>query len=308
LPGVNPVAAYADPRLSLLCVKGVQEDLKLTKEQLKKLNPLFEAQKALEEALTKPDSLADTGAKLRELQGGKKVITDALTREQHKRLKQLQMQQRGPLAFLDQKVTQDLRISREQQKRFFLAVQKSFQKMGEIARDAKGDADQMEEKLTELHKGLADDIVKALSAQQQAKWNDLVGKPYKGTLPSPFRGMMGMLAANAPGPGGFTPPNGAPMPPGFPGFRPPGGGPPGGLPGIVPPGGQPGGLPGILPPGGQPPPAGQPQPPAPPKGAPPAPPGGSGPTPPAPPGGLPPIVPPGDPGGLPPIVPPPKGP
>jgi hypothetical protein len=305
------VAAYADPRLSLLCVKGVQEDLKLTKEQLKKLNPLFEAQKALEEALADPKSLMETGPKIRELKGGKKIITDALTRAQHKRLKQLQMQQRGPLAFLDQKVTQDLRISREQQARFYGAVRDSFVKLGEVARDTKGDKDQMEEKLTELHKGLTDDIVKALSAQQQTKWHDLIGARYKGTLPSPFHGMMGTLAANLSGPGGFGPPGGSPMPPGFPGFGPPGGQPgvvpPGGLPGIVPPGGQPGGLPGILPPGG--PPAGQP--PAPPKGNPPVPPGGPG-TPPAPPGaqpgGLPPIVPPGGSGGLPPIVPPGKGP
>jgi hypothetical protein len=304
---VNPITAYADPRLSLLSVKGVQDELKLTKEQLKKLTPLFEAQKALEEALANPDSLTDTGAKVREIKGSKKIITDALTREQHKRLRQLQLQQRGPLAFVDQKVTQDLRISREQQMRFYVAVQKSFLKMGEIARDAKGDKDEMEEKLTELHKGLTDDIVKALSAQQQTKWHDLIGQPYKGTLPSPLLGMMSVLAANMAGPNGGT------MPPGFSGFGPPGGQPgaipPGGLPGIVPPGGQPGGLPGIVPPGGQPPPAGQP--PAPPKGNPALPPGGSG-TPPAPPGaqpgGLPPIVPPGGSGGLPPIVPPGKGP
>src|SRR5262249_50922364 len=188
-------------------------------------------------------------------------------REQHKRLRQLQMQQRGPLAFLDQKVTQDLRISREQQMRFYAAVQKSFLKMGEIARDAKGDKDQMEEKLIELHKGLTDDIVKALSAQQQTKWHDLIGQAYKGNLPSPFLPMMSALAAI------MANPTGTPRPPGFRGLGPPGGQ-PGGLPGIVPPGGQPGGLPGIVPPGGQPPPAGQP--PAPPKGNPPVPPGGSG--------------------------------
>jgi hypothetical protein len=301
-PKVNP-AAYADPRLSLLGVKGVQDDLKLTKAQLKKLTPLFEAQKALEEALTDPDSLVDTGARARELQGSKKVITDLLTRDQHKRMRQLQVQQRGPLAFLDPKVTQDLRISREQQMRFYVAVQKSFVKMAEIARDTKGDKEQMGEKLTDLHKDLTDNMVKALSTQQQTKWHDLIGQPYKGNLPSPLLGVMSAYAAN------LTGPNAGAMPPGFSGFYPPGGqpgaAPPGGLPGIVPPAGPPGGLPGIVPPGG-PPPAGQP--PMPPGGTPPAPPGGV-PPPPAPPGGTgTPPAPPAPPGGLPPIVPPGKGP
>jgi hypothetical protein len=306
-PVVNPAAAYADPRLSLLSVKGVQEDLKLSKEQLKKLTPLFESQKVLEEALANPKSLTDTGAKIRELQAGKKVITDALTREQHKRLRQLQIQQYGPLAFLDQKVTQDLRISREQQTRFRAAVYSSFSvaKLAEIARDTNGDKERMQEKLTELHKGLADDMLKALNEKQQSKWHDLIGAEYKGTLPSPFQGVMSVLAANLNNPGGVPPG-------GITGFGPPGGqpgvAPPGGLPGIVPPGGPPGGapggLPGILPPSG-PPPAGQP----PPKGGnPPAPPGRPGTPPPPPPGtnpgGLPPIVPPGQEGGLPPIVPP----
>jgi hypothetical protein len=269
----------ANPRLELLKAKAVQEDLKLTEDQVKKVTEAIAKQKGMTGFPPKIQPGGDPFKALREAnEAAAKSVTDLLKPEQVKRLGQLELQQRGPNALLDPKITKDLNISKDQQLQVVKTIQTNTMRVFSSLKGGGGKIDFQEigKRLAEVNQKSMDEVVKAFTPEQKTKWKELAGEPFKGVLPSV--GGPGLM----PGPGGFPmPPGGLPGGPGgFPGgpggFPMPPGGFPGGQPGF--PGGQPG-LPGgfPMPPGGQPgfpggvptPPGGQPgQPPRPPAGAP----------------------------------------
>ena len=102
----------------LLFNKSVQEELKLTPDQITKLRT--EAETVLggfKDQLTKLKDM-EPSARARVLstitEKTNKVVTSILDREQVQRLRQIDMQQRGPLALYDEEVRKNLNITEAQ--------------------------------------------------------------------------------------------------------------------------------------------------------------------------------------------------
>src|SRR5205807_2478489 len=112
-----------------------------------------------------------------------KELDNILTPAQGKRLRQLEIQQRGPSALFAPEVRKNLDLSAEQIKDISAALRNQFQKLGAALKDLKGDREALAKKMAELNKAALEDAVKVLTPAQQGKWKELAGEPYKGTLP-----------------------------------------------------------------------------------------------------------------------------
>src|SRR5262245_36940200 len=101
--------------LRLLEVPDVQKDLKLSDEQLKKINDLLQKQKQKFKELLKDVKGKEVFEKMKELtEAGQKAAMEMLTEPQKTRLKQLEFQTRGARAFVDPQVVKDLELTDEQ--------------------------------------------------------------------------------------------------------------------------------------------------------------------------------------------------
>ena len=174
--------AFAGPEMVLLQDKGVRKELRLTKEQIKKVDEL--AQKHAE-ALK--DLSAKNGLmKIKEVaESSKKTIGETLTKDQAERLDQLVLQAAGTDAFLgDPKTRADLNLTGDQLAKIASAFQEAMKKHfgGTSPKGAKG-AD-VQKTLAEVNRTAMADALKVLTPEQQTKWKAMVGALYDGVLPS----------------------------------------------------------------------------------------------------------------------------
>jgi Spy/CpxP family protein refolding chaperone len=189
-PGVKiqpvPIGGLGGPNMMMINDKGVQADLKITEEQAAKIRDIGEKQtEALKEIRSTKEGFKkyqEMAAKLRD------DLNGILTRDQAKRLKQLELQARGPTALFDPQVTKDLGMTNEQRLKVSQTVQQQLQKMSQIIKDANGNFEAINKGMRELNQSALEEAVKTLSREQQGKWRELVGEPFKGVLPGQFGG------------------------------------------------------------------------------------------------------------------------
>ena len=169
------------PEIALLQDKGVQKELKLTDEQIKKAD-------AIKADPKDPKSMLDPEAI-------KKAVADILDRDQTKRLGQLVIQARGVQVFLtDPKIREELKFTDDQTKKIAMAFSDAMSKLmtppdpKKIDPKDLKDFKDIEKKFAEAGKAAMAEAVKVLTPEQQTKWKEMVGAPYEGTLPfvSPF--------------------------------------------------------------------------------------------------------------------------
>lgn len=177
---IAPIA-QKDNKLTLLENKDVQEDLKLTAEQVKSVKELATKYNEAIKDLKGRDAFQ----KSRDLiQQNQQAIERLLNGDQNKRLGQLEVQQKGPNAFSDPQVSKEINLTNEQRTEMQNVIRESAKKRTEIIRDNKGNAEKILEKTNELNKSVVEDIVKNLTDGQKGTWRILVGEPFKGTLPA----------------------------------------------------------------------------------------------------------------------------
>ena len=162
--------------------RDIQKDLKLSEDQARKLVELSRAH---------AESIRGLGFQPADLEKRKKAneaalkgLGDLLDAGQTKRLKQLELQQRGAGVFGDPQIAKDLAITPEQRGAIITVLQGSNPKWIAIIQGAKGNQQEIQKKLAEVHRDLSADIVKKLTKDQQAKWRDLAGMPFDGAFPS----------------------------------------------------------------------------------------------------------------------------
>ena len=183
---VQPNWIFQNP-LVLVENKDVQKELKLSDDQVKSLAVLS---RQYTEGL-KGLGFQDLEKRKKVVESTQKGLSEVLQDVQTRRLKQLEWQQRGASAFLDPQLAKDLSLTTEQQG----AIAKSLQGIGPkwiaVIQGAKGNQPEIQKRLDELNRGVVADIVKGLTAEQQAKWGELTGTPFAGVFPiSPFIGMV----------------------------------------------------------------------------------------------------------------------
>ncbi len=159
--------------------KAVQADLELTAEQVAKIGELSRKQLEGLRGL----GFGDNEKRKQVMEASRKGLDAILTAAQAKRLKQLEMQQHGVAAFADPQVAKTLGISKEQQAGITRILQGFGGKWMAAVQAARGNQPEMQKKIAELNRGLTADVVKTLTAEQQAKWRELTGEPFAGLFP-----------------------------------------------------------------------------------------------------------------------------
>jgi hypothetical protein len=174
----------------LLQQTSVQEELKLSAEQIEQLSAALENQRESFGGLRDLSS-EERRAKFTEVQQAQRqAMAKVLSEEQLSRLKQIALQQRGPRAFGDPEIAGALGLTDEQKQSVEAAQADVREQMRALfANGPDGDREAAREKFATLHKEATDKLNQLLTPDQQAKYKELLGPPFTGTIERPsFRG------------------------------------------------------------------------------------------------------------------------
>jgi hypothetical protein len=162
---VQPVPGMTNPQVALITSKDVQKDLKLSEEQIKKVNELGEKQTA---AMKNIGAGKDALQKIREImESTKKELEAVLTKEQTVRLQQINLQAKGPIAFFDNDVIRDLNISQEQRLTLIKTITQAMTKQSKAMFEMKDlKIDEMQKKMTEMNREAVKEIVQQLTPER----------------------------------------------------------------------------------------------------------------------------------------------
>lgn len=200
-------------QLGLLMNKDVQKDLKLTTDQVSKIDTAAKKQREAFQGL-QGLSREERTQKMQALnKETRETLKSTLKPEQEKRLHQLELQQRGLTALATpanarnpnarpNPLIKELNITADQQQKIQDIQTANREKMREIFQNAGGNRQEAAKKMAELNKSANDKIMGLLTADQKAKWKEMTGEPFKGQLPA--AGFGG--GARRPGGGGARPP------------------------------------------------------------------------------------------------------
>jgi eukaryotic-like serine/threonine-protein kinase len=164
-------------RMPLLTHKPVQDDLKLTDDQVKQVNKLAQSRRDFYDP-TQRHSAQELRNQFDELVTGEKGLLDTITNSQVKRYDQIALQALGARAFNEPAVADALELTPDQRVKI-----ESILKVPSGGKP-KGPPHGFPNRKAQLK-----EILASLTAEQQAKWKDLTGEPFKVELPRwPFGG------------------------------------------------------------------------------------------------------------------------
>jgi hypothetical protein len=195
-PDRGPVSFNFSARHGLLQVKSVQEELKLTADQVKKImeipqNVKGKHQKELqdlenelvnEEPRTKFLKLHEMREKIDdEAQKGQE---DILNGEQKKRFKEIQLQVSGVHAFqLHEELQKTLNLTNEQNHEIKTIINDHVEKMRAIsrpgARRGRGQAEENDKNMAALKKESVNKVLAILTDDQKNKYKEMIGAPFE---------------------------------------------------------------------------------------------------------------------------------
>jgi hypothetical protein len=164
--------------LRLLRHKSVQDELKFTPEQVKKLE--VESKKMRDRIVKDIEEGKRDSKKM--FQESEKVVAAVVTLEQGKRLKQITLQLQGAGAFANSVLANEMELTEEQRKKLkelheqtTKQVQKLFDGGAETRQDVR-------KKMTEINNQEQESILKLLTGEQQTKWKAKIGVVFKGEI------------------------------------------------------------------------------------------------------------------------------
>jgi Spy/CpxP family protein refolding chaperone len=168
----------------LLQQKSVQDELKLSEEQVKKIKELADKQRESFRGL-RDLSQEERRTKMQEAaKANEKAVAEILKPEQLKRVKQISLQQQGARALSNPEVATALNLTSEQKDKI-----KSIQEEARAARGQRGQRGRPDEetrkKLEEARKATNEKLMNVLTAEQKTKLKELSGEPFKGEIARP---------------------------------------------------------------------------------------------------------------------------
>lgn len=191
--------------LNLLQQRAVQEDLKLSPRQMEQIEAISETRRT---NLADPRRLTaeEWRGRFEQLEQQQRDVNEVLLPHQTSRLAQIALQQRGTEAFTDSEVATTLGLSQQQLQEIRNLREEARKSLWAAGRPTEMRADQWM-KIRELSRKTHGQVLAALTPQQQVRWQQMTGEPFRGKL-GPHRGGL------RPGPGRDlgTPPH-APPPP-----------------------------------------------------------------------------------------------
>jgi len=168
--------------LMLLRQESVQKELKLTDDQIKKVQEMGEKNREKFQEIFNGDE-ADRPQKMQALmEENRKAVAALLTPEQSKRLKEISLQQRGATAFADPEVAKALDLSEDQQTKVKSINEETATAMRDLFTPGQPPDDDARKKIADLRKNSGDKLLALLSPEQKTKWTTLQGEPFKGEI------------------------------------------------------------------------------------------------------------------------------
>ena len=168
--------------------KSVQQELKLSEEQVKKIedtaNEIREKHQAELEPLRQLDrqEQRQKAAPIRRkiADETRQALAGVLQPEQQKRLKQIELQQRGARAFQEPKVQDSLKLTDEQKGKINTINEDAARKRREARQGAgRGNSPETRSKLTALRKESMEKALAVLTPEQKTTWEEMAGKPFE---------------------------------------------------------------------------------------------------------------------------------
>lgn len=112
-----------------------------------------------------------------------KALADILDAKQLKRLREIEMQQRGTAALADTRVQKELKISDEQSQTLKTILEDTRKQQAELLKGAKGDFKGMREKTQALQKETTEKLNEVLTSEQRRAFKQLQGEEFKMSFP-----------------------------------------------------------------------------------------------------------------------------
>jgi len=185
-PG-GPGGADRGPALGMLLTnKGVQEELKLSDEQAKKVDAAVREvrQKHREDFEKLRDASgsdrAERWGELRQKvdEETREELRGVLQPEQVRRLRQIRMQARGADALASPRLQEALDLTSDQKAKIHEINEDGHEEAREIFRSAGEDRAGAMKKLQALHKETLDRAGAVLTDKQKAQWKEMAGEPF----------------------------------------------------------------------------------------------------------------------------------
>jgi Spy/CpxP family protein refolding chaperone len=167
----------------LLGQKSVQDELKLTEEQVKKVTQLAEGQRGGGRGDFANLSREEIQKRMQErAQASQKAINEILKPEQSKRLNQITLQQRGATALSDAQVAEQLKLTAEQKQKVQAIQEDAQTAMRELFQGGGGNREELQKKMQDFRNSNNEKLMKVLTEEQKTKWKEMQGEPFKGQI------------------------------------------------------------------------------------------------------------------------------
>jgi RNA polymerase sigma factor (sigma-70 family) len=209
--GSGSGGGFGSCKLAPLTQKPVQQELKLTRDQIKKLTELQRKQEQstrtlistlkFDELFKEPESLQKKWAEI--AAQGEKGVDAILNTSQRTRLQEISLQQRGGNALGDPDVAEKLELTDEQKKRIQDIQAEGIKELRDLGlkemqglmelgpnpfdvgkaldkmRQGQKTMEKMRKKSEEVTKMMSDKCLAVLTSEQTTKWKEMTGKPFK---------------------------------------------------------------------------------------------------------------------------------
>jgi Spy/CpxP family protein refolding chaperone len=164
----------------LLTQKSVQEELKLTPEQVKKVEAFAAKQRETFQGLRDLDQDARREKMQQLAKEGEQTVKDTLNADQQKRLRQISLQQQGAFALANPQIAKKLGLSDDQQAKIKDVMADAQEKMRDAFQG--GFNDETRKKMQEIRKETNTKALAVLTDEQKAKWKAMTGKRFTGEI------------------------------------------------------------------------------------------------------------------------------
>jgi hypothetical protein len=172
---------FGEP-IFLLTQKSVQEELKLSPDQVKKVQEYDRKRRQATRNLT-PEERQDRKKGDELEKDRRKFLAELLQPEQDKRLQQILIQEQHISAFINPRVVKALNLTEEQKGKIKVMRTDSWKPEADLLPRGRRLTEEERTKFWALRESTRDKVVNdVLTADQKAKWKELIGEPYKGEI------------------------------------------------------------------------------------------------------------------------------
>jgi hypothetical protein len=168
--------------VSLMTQKSVQDELKLSDDQVKKVTELAQSRRGAGRGARNLGQEEQQKRLAEAAQANEKAIGEILNPDQLKRAKQIALQVRGPQAFSDPELMTALKLTDDQKEKVKTIQDDVRQESNRLFQRGAGNQDDLRKKREAFNKETQERIVSLLTPEQKAVWKDLTGEPFKGEI------------------------------------------------------------------------------------------------------------------------------